>query len=66
MESGSPAQKAGIKPGSLISMIGQQQVTAPEEVVAGVRKATEEKRESVLLLVEQDGEKRFVAVPFQT
>lgn len=66
VESGSPAQKAGIKPGNLISMIGQQQVTAPEEVVAGVRKATEEKRESVLLLVEQDGEKRFVAVPFQT
>lgn len=66
VESGSPAQKAGIRSGSLISMIGQKPVTAPEEVVAGVRKATEDDRESVLLLVEQDGEKRFVAVPLRT
>ena len=66
VEVGSPAQKAGIKAGSLISMVGQQQITTPEEVVAGVRKATEEARESVLLLVEKNGEKRFVAVPFRT
>jgi len=65
VEAGSPAQKAGVRPGSLISMVGQQQVIAPEDVVANVRTAVEEERESVLLLLEQDGEKRFVAVPFQ-
>lgn len=66
VESGSPAQKAGVRPGSLISMIGQQQVTSPEQLVAGVHEATEAERKSVLLLVEQDGEKRFVAIPFRT
>jgi len=66
VESGSPAQKAGIRPGSLISMVGQRPITEPDEVVASVRKATENHRDSVLLLVEQDGEKRFVAVPFRT
>jgi serine protease Do len=66
VQSGSPAHKAGIRPGSLISMVGQQDVSVPEEVVAGVRKATDDNRESVLLLLEQDGEKRFVAVPFRT
>lgn len=66
VESGSPAQQAGVRPGSLISMVGQQSVTLPEEVVASVREATENNRESVLLLVERDGVKRFVAVPFRT
>jgi serine protease Do len=65
VESGSPAQEAGVRPGSLISMVGQQRVESPEDVVATVRAAVENERESVLLLLEQDGEKRFVAVPFK-
>lgn len=65
VEPGSPAQKAGVQSGSLISMVGQQQVVVPEDVVSSVRKAVEAERDSVLLLVERDGEKRFVAIPFQ-
>ncbi|MEA3274601.1 MAG: DegQ family serine endoprotease [Pseudomonadota bacterium] len=64
VEDGSPAQKAGIKPGSLISMVGQQVVGAPEDVVTRVREAIDGDRSTVLLLIEQDGEKRFVTVRF--
>jgi serine protease Do len=60
---GSPAQAAGIKAGSLISMVGQQAVTKPSQVVEAVQQAAAEDRPSVLLRVEQDGEQRFIAVP---
>lgn len=60
---GSPAQVAGIKAGSLISMVGQQPVTQPSQVVEAVKQAAAADRPSVLLRVEQDGEQRFVAVP---
>ena len=61
---GSPAQRAGIKAGSVISMVGQEPVSTPEEVVTAVRSAADAERPAVLLRVEQDGEQRFVAVPF--
>ena len=62
VERDSPAAKAGIRPGSLISMVGQQPVAAPEDVVKAVAAAAAEKRPSVLLLIETDGEKSFVPV----
>jgi serine protease Do len=64
VENGSPAQRAGIKAGNLISMVGQEAVNAPDDVARAVREAAEQERPSVLLRVEQDGEQRFVAVPF--
>ena len=62
VEQDSPAAQAGIRPGSLISMVGQRSVNAPEDVVKAVADAAAEKRSSVLLLVESEGEKRFVPV----
>jgi serine protease Do len=62
VERDSPAAKAGIRPGSLISMVGQQSVSAPEDVVKAVADAAASKRPTVLLLVEIDGEKSFVPV----
>jgi serine protease Do len=62
VERDSPAAKAGIRPGSLISMVGQQPVSVPEDVVKAVAAAAAEKRPSVLLLVEIGGEKSFVPV----
>ncbi len=62
VEQDSPAAKAGIRPGSLISMVGQRTVSAPEDIVKAVADAAAEKRPSVLLLVESEGEKRFVPV----
>jgi len=64
VEGGSPAAKAGIRAGSLIHMVGQDQVETPDEVVIKVRDAAQHKRPSILLLVEQGGEKRFIAVKF--
>jgi serine protease Do len=64
VEKGSPAQRAGIKAGSLISMVGQESVNDPDDVARAVREAAEQDRPSVLLRVEQDGEQRFVPVPF--
>ena len=64
VEKDSPAARAGIKAGSLISMVGQDQVQAPQDLVAKVQEAIQQERSSVLLLVEQDGQKRFVAVRF--
>lgn len=62
VEQDSPAAQAGIRPGSLISMVGQRTVSAPEDVVKAVADAAAQKRPSVLLLVEIDGEKSFVPV----
>ena len=62
VERGSAAEKAGIHPGSLITMVGRQEVQSPEEATSQVRKAIGAGQKSVLLRVEQDGETRFVAV----
>jgi serine protease Do len=65
VEPGSPAEQAGIQAGSLISMVGGEPVTSPEQVVAAVRQAAEDQRPAVLLRVEKDGKPMFVAVPFE-
>ncbi len=62
VEADSPAEQAGIQPGSVISMVGQRDVTAPGELVAEVQEALARNRPSVLLLVEHKGEKLFVPV----
>jgi serine protease Do len=59
---GSPASRSGIRPGSVISMVGQEPVRSPGDVVAEVQEAARQEKGSVLLLVEQGGHKRFVAV----
>ncbi|MGE0625637.1 MAG: DegQ family serine endoprotease [Pseudomonadales bacterium] len=62
VQRGSPASKAGIRPGQIITMVGQTAVTSPTDVVREVEKAAEEGRPSVLLMVEQRGARQFVAV----
>ena len=61
---GSPAAKAGLSEGQVINMVGQQAVKSPQDVIAGVRQAAEEEKSSVLLMLEQNGQQRFVAVKF--
>ena len=58
----SPAAEKGIRPGDVIKMVGSSEVVDPDQVVAQVRKAVDDERKSVLLLVERDGADRFVAV----
>ena len=62
VERGSPAARAGIRPGQIITMVGQQAVESPNDVADAVEAAAEAGRPSVLLMLEQRGAKRFVAV----
>ena len=45
-------------------MVGQQPVKSPQDVITQVKQAAAEKKSSVLLMVEQNGVHRFVAVKF--
>jgi serine protease Do len=62
VQRGSPAARAGIRPGQVITMVGQQSVDSPDDVTDAVEAAAEAGRPSVLLMLEQRGAKRFVAV----
>lgn len=62
VEPGSPAERAGIESGSLISMVGLDRVERPDQVVAAVRAAAEGKRDALILRVEKDGRMQFIAV----
>ncbi|MGD2172908.1 MAG: DegQ family serine endoprotease [Gammaproteobacteria bacterium] len=64
VQPGSPAAKAGIQPGNVISMVGQETVKSPEDVINQVKHVASEKKSSVLLMVEHDGVQQFVAVKF--
>lgn len=64
VEANSAAARAGIRAGQLISMVGQQPVDSPAQVVSLIREAAAQGRPSVLLRIEQDGQQRFVPVPF--
>ncbi|MCG6897650.1 MAG: Do family serine endopeptidase [Thiocapsa sp.] len=66
VESDSPAARAGIEAGSLISMVGVEPVTTPDQVIAAVLAAADDKVEALILRVEKDGPPLFVAVPLTT
>jgi serine protease Do len=58
----SPAAEKGIKPGDIIVEVGQEEVKTPADVSAKIKAARDAKRKSVLLLIDQKGDLRFVAV----
>lgn len=64
VQQGSPAAKAGIEAGEVINMVGQETVQSPQDVVTRVRQAATENKTSVLLMLENNGQQRFVAVKF--
>lgn len=59
---GSPAAAENIRPGDLIVEVGQEEVGSPPEVTAKVSQAQQEGKKSVLLLVDRQGDLRFVAL----
>lgn len=59
----SAAFEEGLRAGDIITEIGQQPVNSPEEVSARIQAAKAGGRKSILLLVHQDGDKRFVSIP---
>ncbi len=65
VQPGSPAAEKGLQPGDLIVEADRTAVNDPGMVAEAVRKAAEDGKDSVLLLVKRDGQDRFVAVPLQ-
>ncbi len=62
VKSGSKAAERGLRPGDVIMEIAQQEVSSPAEVAQAVKQAKERKK-PLLLLVQRDGDARFVALP---
>lgn len=56
------AREKGLRPGTLVVEINQEKVASPAEVAAKINEAREAGRRSVLLLVDQGGDLRFVAL----
>ena len=62
VKAGSDAAAKGLKAGDIILQVSGENVTTPEDVVAGVKKAQEMKRRAVLLHIKSADSKRFVPV----
>ena len=57
-----PAAEKGVRPGDIIVEVGQEEVKTPADIRAKVEKARQAGRKSVLLLVDRQGEMRFIAL----
>jgi serine protease Do len=58
----SPAAVKGVRPGDLIMEAGQEEVKNPGEVSSKIEDAKKSGRKSILLLVERQGDLRFIAL----
>jgi serine protease Do len=58
----SPAAAKGVRPGDLIMEAAQEEVKSPGEVNSKVEDAKKSGRKSILLLVERQGDLRFIAL----
>lgn len=58
----SGAAEKGLRPGDVIVEVNQEEVATPGQIAAKVSEATDNDRQSVLLLVNRNGDLRFVAV----
>jgi serine protease Do len=59
---GSPAGDESLRPGDVIVEVGQEEVGSPPEIQAKVNQAKQEDKKSVLLLIDRQGDLRFVAL----
>jgi serine protease Do len=58
----SSAAEKGIRPGDIIVEISQEEVKSPHHVVEKIKKAEKDNRKSVLLLINREGESRYVSI----
>jgi len=56
------AAEKGIRPGDIIMEISQEEVKTPQQVVDLLKKAEKGNRKSVLLLINRDGESRYISI----
>ncbi|MBI3452984.1 MAG: DegQ family serine endoprotease [Rhodospirillales bacterium] len=59
----SVAAERGLRPGDVIVEVAQEEVSAPAQVVNKVKDARTAGRKSVLVMIERQGEQRFVGLP---
>lgn len=62
VDSAKNSAEKGIRPGDVITHVNQAPVDSPADVVNAVQKAEKTHRKTVLLLIDRQGEQRFVAV----
>jgi serine protease Do len=62
VQPGSPAAEKGLQPGDVIVEANRKQVNDPKMVADAVREAAKRGDEAILLLVQRDGQDRFVAI----
>jgi serine protease Do len=65
VNSSTPAAEENLRPGDLIVEVGQEEVGSPPEVMAKVNQAKQEGKKSILLLIDRQGDLRFVALRFK-
>ncbi len=65
IERESGARERGLRPGNLIVEVNQEKVSSPAEIAAKVDAAKKAGRRSVLLLVDQGGDLRFIPLRFK-
>ena len=59
---GSSGGEESLRPGDVIVEVGQEEVNSPPEVAAKVNQARQDNKKSVLLLIDRQGDLRFVAL----
>jgi serine protease Do len=59
---GSSGGEESLRPGDVIVEVGQEEVNSPPEVSAKVNQARQDEKKSVLLLIDRQGDLRFVAL----
>jgi serine protease Do len=63
VEDGSTAAERGVREGDVIVEVQQEGVSQPSQVVQKVQDARKQNRRSVLVVVERQGQQRFVGLP---
>jgi serine protease Do len=58
----STGSEESLRPGDVIVEVGQEEVNSPPEVAAKVNQARQDDKKSVLLLIDRQGDLRFVAL----
>ena len=62
VQEGSSAAERGLRAGDVIVEVGQEEVTTPQQVAAKIQQARAQNRRSILVMVERQGEQRFVGL----
>jgi serine protease Do len=62
VDSSGPAAEQGIRPGDVISRVGQHDVTSASDIKDEVAAAKKQGRESLVALVKRGRQERFVAL----